>query len=123
MYSATLMDHFGNPRNVGVLDRYTVRGVSGNPNAGPFMVLYLDIHRKRIRNVSYQTYGCAAAIAAGSYLTEIVKGKSLEEAAGVDAVAIKNGLGGLPLGKEHCASTAISALRHALDQVSAGGNS
>jgi nitrogen fixation NifU-like protein len=120
MYSTTLMDHFGNPRNAGVLKEYSVRGVSGDPNAGPFMVFYLDIRKRKIRDVSFQTYGCAAAIAAGSYLTELVKGKSLEEAAAIDAQTIKAGLGGLPLGKEHCASTAVSALRDALDKAKDG---
>lgn len=117
MYSQTLMDHFGNPRNSGQLEKYSVRGVSGDPNSGPFMVLYLDVQKSRIRAVSFQTYGCAAAIAAGSLLTELVKGRTLDEASTLDAKSIKAGLGGIPLGKEHCADTAISALRNALSQV------
>lgn len=114
MYSPIVMDHFGNPRNVGVLASFTHKGVSGNPNAGPFVVLYLDIEEGIIRNVSYQTYGCAAAIAAGSYLTELIRGRSVEESKGIEWVDIQRGLGGLPLGKEHCAQTAVSALRQAL---------
>ena len=114
MYSATVMDHFGNPRNVGVLPSCTHKGVSGDPNAGPFVVLYLEIHEGIVRNVSYQTYGCAAAIAAGSYLTELIKGRSVEESKRVEWEEIQRGLGGLPLGKEHCAQSAVSALRNAL---------
>ena len=113
MYSATVMDHFGNPRNVGVLPSFTHKGISGDPNAGPFVVLYLDIKDGIIRNVSYQTYGCAAAIAAGSYLTELIKGRSVDESKSIEWSDIQRGLGGLPLGKEHCAQIAVAALRSA----------
>lgn len=118
MYSPIVLDHFGNPRNVGPLARYQARGVAGTPEAGPFMILYLDIQEGRIVNAAFQTYGCGPAIASGSMLTELIKGKSVDEARSLDSSALLHSLGGLPLGKEHCAAIAISALSDALRSIS-----
>lgn len=122
MYSETVMDHFGNPRNVGVLDPCTAKGVAGDPSAGPFMVLYLKVEGGLITSARFQTYGCAAAIAAGSYLTERLRGKLVDVARAVDAELLLEGLGGLPLGKRHCADIAITALRDALCRVAEGSS-
>lgn len=120
MYSPVVMDHFGNPRNVGVLEPCSAKGVAGNPDSGPFMIIYLKLDRDRIAEVRFQTNGCAAAIAAGSYLTESLRGKSIEVARVVDAEILLDGLGGLPLGKRHCAQTAIAALQDALRRLGGG---
>ena len=117
MYSEIVMDHFQNPRNVGKPGEFNARGVSGNPDAGPFMVLYLDIEGEGIRGAAFQTYGCGPAIAAGSLLTEMVKGRSVAEARSITSHVLLDRLGGLPLGKTHCADLAVSALRDALGQV------
>ena len=118
MYSATLMDHFERPRNGGKPEVFNAKGVSGDPSAGPFMVLYLNVQGGRIAGVGFQTYGCGPAVAAGSLLTELVKGKSLLEASAITAPILTTGLGGLPLGKGHCADIAIDALNRALSEAS-----
>jgi nitrogen fixation NifU-like protein len=123
MYSPTVMDHFGNPRNSGRPVRNNVTGVAGTPEAGPFMVLYLDVEGDYIREVGFQTYGCAPAIAAGSLLTEMIKGRGVEEASAINSKRLMEELGGLPLGKEHCAEIAISALADALRKAGEAGGS
>ena len=115
MYSDTIMDHFLNPRNVGRLATCNAPGVAGDPNAGPFMKLYLEIHSGVAERATFETYGCPPAIAAGSYLTEYVKGKSVEELATLEPGKLTDLLGGIPLGKEHCPQIAIGALRAALE--------
>lgn len=120
MYSEIVLDHFGNPRNAGVPPRFNAKGVAGNPDAGPFLVLYLDIREARIAAAGFQTYGCGAAIAAGSLLTELVLGRTVAEAARLDAAELQRRLGGLPLGKEHCAAIAITALADALKEAGGG---
>jgi len=117
MYSPTVMDHFEHPRNGGKPPNFNTKGVAGNPSAGPYMVLYLDIRKDRIEGVGFQTYGCPSAIAAGSLMTEMIKGKSRMEAAAIDSPGLIESLGGLPLGKRHCADLAVSALRDALGQA------
>ena len=84
------------------------------------MVLYLDVRDRRILHAGFQTYGCAAAIAAGSLLTELILGRTIEDLAKLDAPTLRLGLGGLPLGKEHCADIAISALGDALRNLANG---
>jgi nitrogen fixation protein NifU and related proteins len=114
MYSPKVLDHFGNPRNGGKPARFTARGVAGDPSAGPYMTIYLDLADQRIAGIGFETYGCGAAIAAGSMLTELVKGKSVQEAATITPEILIAALEGLPLGKEHCAQIAIAALKDAL---------
>src|SRR5579883_908706 len=117
MYSAKLMDHFQNPRNAGKPERYSVKGVAGDPRSGPFMILYLDLQGPYIRDAKFQTYGCAPAIAAGSLLTELVKGRTISQTAPIDAAFITEHLGGLPLGKEICANLAATALGSAIGAI------
>ena len=119
-YSEIVLDHFGNPRNVGKPARFNARGTAGRPDAGPFMVLYLDIEGGVIQAAGFQTYGCPAAIAAGSLLTELVKGRTLEDVGRLDGATLIASLGGLPMGKEHCAQIAIGALSDALRRPLSG---
>lgn len=114
MYSQTVLDHFGNPRNVGCPEGATVIGLVGDPSAGPFMRLFLQVDSGKIARAGFETYGCVASIASGSLLTEWLRGKSVDEAHGFSGRTLLKLLGGLPLGKEHCAFTAIEALAKAL---------
>jgi nitrogen fixation NifU-like protein len=117
-YTDVTLDHFFNPRNARKLDDADAVGKAGNPEkGGPFMLLYLKFEGEKISAVGFQTYGCCAAIAAGSALTELVKGKSTTFAAAVDEKAIDDALGGLPLEKRHCSTLAARALEDALAQV------
>jgi NifU-like protein involved in Fe-S cluster formation len=115
MYSDTIMDHFHNPRNAGKLPTCNAKGVAGDPSAGPFMIFYLEIHSRIVKQASFETYGCPPAIAAGSYLTEFVKGKSIEELSLMDSQKLSELLGGIPLGKEHCPQIAVAGLKAALN--------
>jgi nitrogen fixation NifU-like protein len=115
MYSEAATDHFYYPRHVGVLEDATVVGRQGTPGQGPHMVLYLRLEADRIMDARFQTYGCPAAIACGSWLSEWVIGRTTEEAIALTALEVDEGLGHLPLGKEHCPPLAVGALRAALD--------
>jgi nitrogen fixation NifU-like protein len=114
MYSEAATDHFHHPRHVGVLEDATVVGRQGTPGQGPHMVLYLRLEADRIADARFQTYGCPAAIACGSWLSEWVIGRTKEEALLLSASQVNEGLGGLPLGKEHCPPLAVGALRDAV---------
>jgi len=114
MYSDFVMDHFRNPRNGGRLPEFNARGIAGDPSSGPFMIIYLKLEGAVVREASFETFGCPAAIAAGSVLTEYVKGKAASSARSVNARAVLDLLRGLPLGKEHCADIASTALSEAL---------
>jgi nitrogen fixation NifU-like protein len=106
--------HYREPRNVGKPEAFNVEGLVGDRSAGPFMVLYLDIGEDRvIRSAGFETYGCNAAIAAGSFLTEAIKGRLIDELT-MGPEALKEGLGSLPLSKEHCVFLALGALAHAV---------
>ncbi|MCE9584594.1 MAG: iron-sulfur cluster assembly scaffold protein [Planctomycetes bacterium] len=115
MYSSTVLDHFGNPRNVGRPAGANAVGISGDPSAGPFMRVFLVTVEGRIQRAGFETYGCVASIAAGSVLTEWLAGKSLIEARSMTAELLEKMLGGLPLGKNHCAATAVRALKLAVE--------
>lgn len=120
MYSATVLDHFGNPRNIGRPEGTTVTGLSGNPDAGPFMRVFLSVSNGIILRTGFETYGCVASIAAGSVMTTWLDGKSVEEARSLSHTHLLELLGGLPLGREQCAATAVSALGAALACVPGG---
>jgi len=113
-YSSTALKHFTNPNNVGRLDDASAVGQAGSPGQGNFMVVYLRVASGRVTKATFQTYGCPAAIASGSITTELVTGRTLEEAAQVTAQTILDALGGLPLGRAHCADLAAMALGQAL---------
>jgi len=114
MYSPTLMEHFSNPRNVGELEAPDYVGQAGEPGSGPFMVLHLAVDGERVTAARFQTYGCGPAIAAGSFLTEHIIGRSRMYCASLGTEDIVDGLGGMPEDKLHCAQLAIDALREAL---------
>lgn len=117
MYSETVLDHFNNPRNAEGPGDSDAVGRAGTPGQGNYMVISLREEGGRIAEARFQTYGCPAAIACGSWLTERVTGMSADDAKEITPDAITEGLGGLPLGKEHCAKLASDALRDALNQT------
>lgn len=117
MYNKTVASHFAEPRNVGRLESPDCVGRAGHVGQGPYMVLELRTDQHRIVEARFQTYGCPAAIACGSYLASTVEGMSFERAGELTAEDIGQGLGGLPLGKEHCPPLAIEALQNALIQL------
>ena len=115
MYSEKVMDHFNNPRNVGELDNPSGVGTVGNAKCGDIMRIYLDIDEKGvIRDVKFKTFGCGAAVATSSLATELVKGKTVEEALTVTNKAVMEALDGLPPVKVHCSLLAEEAIHAAL---------
>ena len=115
MYSAKVMDHFNNPRNVGEMDSPDGTGHVGNPVCGDIMELYIKVKDNIIIDVKFKTFGCGAAIATSSMVTEMVKGKSLKEALKISNKAVAEALGGLPAIKMHCSVLAEEALNSAID--------
>ena len=113
-YSAIVMDHFLAPRNARRMEAPDRVGAAGTPASGPFLVLYLRLEGERIAEASFQTYGCAPAIAAGSLLAERLPGTTLAAARAWTAPAIEAALGGLPRHKRACAELAAQALELAL---------
>ncbi len=114
-YSEIVMDHFANPRNMGDMDDYSCVGDVGNPTCGDMMRLYLKIENGVIVDAKFKTFGCGAAIASSSMLTEMLKGQPLEEALKISNEAVAEALGGLPPAKVHCSVMAEEALKAALD--------
>jgi len=114
MYSEKVMDHFTNPRNVGELANADAVGETGSFKCGDTMKLYLKVKDERIEDIRFQTFGCGAAIASSSMLTEMVKGKTIDEAARVTNQDVADELGGLPPMKLHCSNLAADALQNAI---------
>ncbi len=114
VYSETLLDHFHHPRNVGELAGATAVGDSSNHTCGDLMRLFLKIEGGRIQEARFMTLGCAAAIAAGSMLTEMIKGKTVPEALAVTNQQVADALGGMPPEKVHCSVLAEQAMQAAL---------
>jgi nitrogen fixation NifU-like protein len=108
------MDHFKNPRNVGVIDGADGIGEVGNPLCGDMMSIYLSIEDDRIKDIKFQTFGCGAAIAVSSMLTELAKGKSLKEAKQISNKDVAKALDGLPKNKLHCSNLGADALKMAI---------
>ncbi|MBI4288874.1 MAG: Fe-S cluster assembly scaffold protein NifU [Chloroflexi bacterium] len=119
MYSDMVMDHFKNPRNVGSLTDADGIGTEGNPVCGDIMKIYIKVQGNRITDVKFQTFGCGAAIATSSMVTEMVKGKTLEEAMVISNKAVAEALGGLPATKMHCSNLAADALHRAIEDYQA----
>lgn len=115
MYSEKVMDHFSNPRNVGTMDKASGVGEVGNAKCGDIMRIYIDVDGVVIKDVKFQTFGCGAAIATSSMVTEMVKGKTLDEALKVTNKAVAEALGGLPPAKMHCSNLAADALHKAIE--------
>lgn len=114
-YSEKVMEHFKNPRNVGEIPDASGIGNVGNPICGDIMRLYIKVEGNRIVDAKFKTFGCGAAIATSSMVTEIVKGKTIEEALKVSNRAVAEALGGLPKVKMHCSVLAEEALKSAIE--------
>ena len=114
MYSEKVMDHFANPRNVGEIENANAVGEVGNEVCGDIMKIYMDIQDNVIKDVKFKTFGCGAAIATSSMATEMVKGKTVEEALEVTNKAVMDALDGLPPEKVHCSVLAEQAIQAAL---------
>ena len=115
MYSEKVMEHFRNPRNVGEIENADGVGKVGNPVCGDIMELSIKVKDGRIDDAKFRTFGCGAAIATSSMVTELVKGKTVEEALEVSNKAVVEALGGLPPVKMHCSVLAEQALRSAIE--------
>ncbi|WP_156276054.1 Fe-S cluster assembly scaffold protein NifU [Neomoorella glycerini] len=115
MYSEKVMDHFTNPRNVGEIENASGVGEVGNPVCGDIMRLYIQVEDGIIKDVKFKTFGCGAAIATSSMVTEMVKGKTIEEALQITNKAVAEALDGLPAQKMHCSNLAADALHKAIE--------
>lgn len=115
MYSEKVMDHFSNPRNVGELSDANGIGQVGNAKCGDIMRIYLKVEDNVIQDVSFKTFGCGAAIASSSMATELIKGKTLDEALQLTNKAVMEALEGLPPVKVHCSVLAEEAIKAAIE--------
>ncbi|MDP6685748.1 MAG: Fe-S cluster assembly scaffold protein NifU [Candidatus Omnitrophota bacterium] len=114
-YSEKVMEHFKNPQNVGEIKDANGIGNVGNPVCGDIMRLYIKVEDGKIVDAKFKTFGCGAAIATSSMVTELVKGKTIEEALKISNRAVAEALGGLPSIKMHCSVLAEEALKSAID--------
>ena len=114
LYSEKVMDHFRNPRNVGVIEDADGVGEVGNPVCGDIMKIYLKIENDIIADVKFETFGCGSAIASSSMATELIKGKPISEALKLTNRAVAEALDGLPAHKVHCSVLAEEAIKVAL---------
>ena len=114
LYSEKVMDHFRNPRNVGVIEDADAVGEVGNAKCGDIMKMYLKIEDDVIADVKFETFGCGSAIASSSMATELIKGKPLSEALKLTNKAVTEALDGLPAHKLHCSVLAEEAIKSAL---------
>ena len=114
MYSEKVMDHFSNPRNVGEIENADGIGEVGNPTCGDIMKIYLKIDNNIITDVKFKTFGCGAAVATSSMATEMIKGKSVDEALKLTNKAVMEALDGLPPVKVHCSVLAEQAVKTAI---------
>ena len=115
MYSEKVMDHFANPRNSGEMENPDGVGTVGNTTCGDLMTIYIKVKDDVITDISFQTFGCGAAIATSSMITEIAIGKTLEEALKISRNDVAEELDGLPPVKMHCSNLAADALKAAID--------
>ncbi len=118
LYSEKVMDHFRNPRNVGVIEDANAIGEVGNAKCGDIMKMYLKIENDIIEDVKFETFGCGSAIASSSMATELIKGKPVSEAMKLTNAAVAEALDGLPDYKMHCSVLAEEAIKSALDDYS-----
>ena len=115
MYSEKVMDHFTNPRNVGEMTDADGIGVEGNPVCGDVMKIYIKVNDDKIADAKFQTFGCGAAIAVSSMVTEMVKGMTLDEALKITKASLADALDGLPPQKMHCSNLGADALHKAIE--------
>ncbi len=116
-YSEIVMEHFRNPRNVGQIEDADAKSVEGSPACGDMVAVYLKVDEgeKRITDIKFESYGCASNIATGSIITELAKGKTLEDAKSISWKQASEALGGLPPIKTHCSVLAVDGLRAAIE--------
>ncbi len=114
-YSNKVMDHFMNPRNVGEIENADGVGTVGNPVCGDIMKMYLKIENNTIKDAKFKTFGCGAAVATSSMATELIIGKTLEEALDITNSTVAEALDGLPPVKMHCSNLAQQAVKAAID--------
>lgn len=114
MYSEKVMEHFRNPKNVGEIPDADGVGTVGNPVCGDMMSIYIKVKDNHLTDVKFKTFGCGAAVATSSMITELAKGKSLEDAMKITRRDVAESLGGLPPVKMHCSNLAADALHEAI---------
>jgi len=114
MYSPKVCEHFRNPRNVGRIENADGIGKVGQPVCGDVMAIYIKVKDERIADIKFETFGCAAALATSSMITELAKGKTIEDALRISRSDVSDELGGLPPIKEHCSNLAADALAEAI---------
>ena len=122
MYTKEVMDHFSNPRNVGEIENPDGVGEVGNPKCGDIMKIYLKVEDNVIQDVKFKTYGCGSAIASSSMATEMIKGKTVQEALNLTNKAVAEALDGLPPVKMHCSVLAEQAIKKALQDYALKNN-
>ena len=115
MYSEKVMDHFTNPRNVGEISDANGVGEVGNPTCGDIMKIFLKVEDNVIKDIKFKTFGCGAAIATSSMVTEMAKGKTIDEALQITNQKVAEMLDGLPPKKMHCSNLAADALHKAIE--------
>ena len=114
VYNEKVMEHFMNPRNVGEIENPSGVGEEGNPVCGDMMTFYIKVKDNRLEDVKFQTFGCGAAVAVSSMVSEMAKGKTLEEAVKITPSLVAQQLEGLPKNKYHCSNLGAQALRKAI---------
>jgi len=114
MYSDKVMDHFSNPRNVGEIENADGVGEVGNASCGDIMKIFLTVENNVIKDIKFKTFGCGAAIATSSMVTEMAMGKTIDEALELTNAAVAEALDGLPTQKMHCSNLAADALHEAI---------
>jgi nitrogen fixation NifU-like protein len=115
MYTEKVMDHFKNPRNMGEIPDADGIGTVGNPVCGDLMTIYIKVKDNRLEDIKFKTFGCGSAIATSSMITELAKGKTLEEGLKITRGNVAEELGGLPAVKMHCSNLAADALHAAIE--------
>jgi nitrogen fixation NifU-like protein len=116
MYNETVLEHFNNPRNVGEIENADAVGEAGSAVCGDSMKIYLTIKDDVIEDIKFKTFGCGAAVASSSMGTEMIKGKTIEEALKITSQDIADALGGLPAEKLHCSVLTTDALKNAIEE-------
>ena len=115
MYSEKVMDHFSNPRNIGEIENADGVGEVGNPVCGDMMSFYINVEDNKIADIKFKTFGCVAAIAVSSMVTEMAMGKTLDEAKKITKKSVAESLDGLPKEKMHCSNLGADALAKAIE--------
>lgn len=115
MYTEKVMEHFRNPRNMGEIPDADGVGTVGNPVCGDLMTIYIKVKDGRLEDIKFKTFGCGSAIATSSMITELAKGKTLEEGMTITRANVADSLGGLPPVKMHCSNLAADALHAAIE--------